>query len=284
MWSADLLKGFMKGSLKIELADKGLHQRAAGRAGGRFPVGAAREREEALLGEILLEHVEAVGHQRERAVALLQLLEERHRQRRVAHRDGRERKGDGGPRGILRRRADLDERLRRVGASGDGQGGESRCRAAQQFLKAFVFLGELQRIDEIADVRLAVDAEKANRGRYRRLRLPRRGPLNRRERFERALVADLSERERRIILQRALELCNGGHRVDGVLRLVVAQRFDDGAPKEVLAAGHFALGRLPYARVVAERGERSNQRRPYELRRLLLERGDELGHQRFVGI
>src|SRR5262249_36188398 len=45
-----------------------------------------------------------------------------------------------------------------------------------------------------------------------------------------------------------------------------------------------ALERLPYARVVAERGERSNQRRPYELRRLLLERGDELGHQRFVGI
>ena len=89
-------------------------------------------------------------------------------------------------------------------------------------------------------MRLAVDAEQADGGRHRRLRLPRRRSLKRRQRLERALVADLAERQRRIVLQRAVELRDRRQRVDRVLRLVVAERLDDGAAEEVFAAADFA--------------------------------------------
>src|SRR5438874_6556257 len=155
-------------SLEIELADERLHQRAAGRVGGRFPVRPAREREEALLGEILLEHVEALGHQGERSVSIRQLFEQRHRQRRVPQRDGCEGERDGCARRILRWNADVDERLRRFAVSGYRQCGEPGGRAAQQFLEPFVLVRELEHLDEIADVRLAVDPEETNGGGDRR--------------------------------------------------------------------------------------------------------------------
>src|SRR5207248_10518669 len=74
----------------------------------------------------------------------------------------------------------------------------------------FVLVGELQHVDEIADVRFAIDAEQADRRRNRRLRRPRGRALERRERLERALVADLSERHRRI--DRKSTRLNSSHR------------------------------------------------------------------------
>ena len=62
-----------------------------------------------------------------------------------------------------------------------------------------------------------------------------------------------------------------GHRVRG---LVLAERLDHGAAEEVLAAGGLAHERLLHRRVVAERGQRADERRPDELRQLRVELGD----------
>jgi hypothetical protein len=96
-------------------------------------------------------------------------------------------------------------------------------------------------------VRLTVDAEEADRGRNRRLGLARRGALEGGERIDRALVADLPQRQGRIVLQRAIELRDGGQRVKGPQRLVVAERFNDGAAENILAARDLANQRLPDA-------------------------------------
>ena len=115
---------------------------------------------------------------------------------------------------------------------------------AKQILEAGVLVRELQRFHQIVFVAGAVDVEEADGGRDRRLRLPRRRALDGRQRLERALVADLPQRERGIVLQRAIELGDGRQRVEGVLRLVVAERLDHGAAEEVLAAADVAHERL----------------------------------------
>ena len=63
----------------------------------------------------------------------------------------------------------------------------------------------------------------------------RGGALQRGKRLERSLVADLSQRQHRIVLQRAIELGDLGERREGVGALVVADRLDDGAAEEILA-------------------------------------------------
>ena len=57
-------------------------------------------------------------------------------------------------------------------------------------------------------MRLAVHVEQADRGRDRRLR-GAAPTLNRRQRLERPLVANLAQRQRRIVLQRTVELGDG---------------------------------------------------------------------------
>ena len=108
-------------------------------------------------------------------VAIRQLLEQRHRQRRVAERDGAERERDRRAGRVLRRHAESNERLRGFGVTGDGERAKAGGGAAQQFLEAGILVRELQRVDEIALVRLAVDVEQADRGGDRRLRGLRRG-------------------------------------------------------------------------------------------------------------
>src|SRR5207253_5453460 len=169
---------------EVEFADEGLHQRATGRRFGRFPVGPAGEGKKALFLEILLEHVEAVGDQRERAVAIAHLLEERQRLRRVSQGDGRHRERNRRARRILRGNAGVDQRVRRLYAAGDRERAEARGRGAQQVLESLVRGGELQDVAQITDVRFAVHAEEADRGGNRRLRRPRRGALDGRERLE----------------------------------------------------------------------------------------------------
>ena len=56
----------------------------------------------------------------------------------------------------------VEQRLSRLGLAGDRQRAETGGGAAQQLLKAGVLVGELQRLDEIALVRPAVDAEQAD--------------------------------------------------------------------------------------------------------------------------
>src|SRR6267142_5103295 len=68
---------------EVQLADERLHQRPPGRAFGRVPVAAPRNREETLLVEIFLEHVEALGEQPDRLLAIQALLEHRDCERRV---------------------------------------------------------------------------------------------------------------------------------------------------------------------------------------------------------
>src|SRR5579872_5434294 len=142
---------------EVQFADERLHQRAARRALGRIPVGAPHQREEALLVEILFEHVEPLGDERDRRIAIGALLEERQHQRRIAQRDGAERKGDRRARGILRRTSDLDQRSGRLRVTENRERAEPRGRAAQQLLVAGVLVGELQRVGEEAFVRLAID-------------------------------------------------------------------------------------------------------------------------------
>ena len=139
------------------------------------------------------------------------LLEHREHQRRVAQRNHRRApappaRGSDPATGCRRRTA----RRRRVGAPGDAERAEARRGAAQQLLEADVLVRELQGLDQIALVRLAVDAEQADRRGDRRLRRLRRGALQPGQRLERPLVADLAERHRRIVEQRAVELGDAG--------------------------------------------------------------------------
>src|SRR5438046_6010271 len=115
------------------------------------------------------------------------------------------------------------------------QGAETRRRAPQELLESDVAVRELQRLDEIVFMRVAIHAEEANRCCNRRLRGSQSAPLQRRQRFERALVADSSQRDSRIVLQRTFELRNGVDRIEGVVSFVIAQRLDDRASKEILA-------------------------------------------------
>ena len=79
---------------------------------------------------------------------------------------------------------------------------------------------------------------------------------------------------------------DGGDRVERVVRLVVAERLDDRAAEEVLAAADVANERLPHAsdrrRCGGERARRATGRDEFGL--LLVERGKQLRHQRRIGI
>src|SRR5258707_221327 len=95
---------------EIERADERLHQTAARRALGRFPVGPPRQGEEALFVEILFEHVEPFGQQRDRLIAVGapgRALEQFQHERRVPQRDGSECQRDRRAGRIARRDADL---------------------------------------------------------------------------------------------------------------------------------------------------------------------------------
>src|SRR5262249_62323430 len=127
-----------------------------------------------------------------------------------------------------------------------------------QFLITLVLVGELQGLDQIADVLVAVHAEQADAGGDRRLGRLGCRTLQCGQRLERALVAELPERQRRIILQRTLELGDAVDRVERELRLVIAERFDDGAAEEVLAARDLWDEGLSDARILGERGQRAN--------------------------
>ena len=213
----------------------------------RVPIGAAGGGEERFLVEILLEHVEAFGHELDGAIAIGVLPENRQHQRRIAQGNRSERQRHGCTRRIVaRRNADLEQGVDRlIVAPGYGQGAEACRRAAQQFLESEVAIGELQRLDQIVLVRAAIHAEHTDRRGDGRLRLAGRRLLQRRQRRERALVPDLSERQRRIVLEGAVELRNLDERVVGVERLVVAERLDDGAPKIIFAAPDFPEQGLP---------------------------------------
>ena len=90
----------------------------------------------------------------------------------------------------------------------------------------------------------AVHAQQADCGRDWRLRSTRRAPLQRNERFERALVADFSQCQHGIVLQRPIELCDADEGLHGVSGLVVAKRFDHCTTEEVHTAVHVDEQRL----------------------------------------
>ena len=75
----------------------------------------------------------------------------------------------------------------------------------------------------------------------------RRRPLQRGERVERSLVADLADRQDGIILQRPIQLRDLRQRRQRVRGLVVAERLDDGAAEEVLPLHHQAVQRVAHA-------------------------------------
>src|SRR5439155_24290791 len=109
-------------------------------------------------------------------------------------------------RGIARGDADFDERIDSLRAARDAERAERRRRTPQQFLESDVLVRELQRLDQVILVRVAVDAQEADRAGDGRLRAPRGRALQARQDLDRALVPDLAERDRRIHLQRAIEL------------------------------------------------------------------------------
>ena len=102
--------------------------------------------------------------------------------------------------------------------------------------------------------------------------------------FDGALVAELPERDRRVDLQRPVQLRHGNDGVVGVLRLVVAERLDDRAPEIVLPAADLPRQRRSHPRVAALRRERPNERRPDELADFGVERREEGRQQRRIGM
>ena len=100
------------------------------------------------------------------------------------------------------------------------------------------------------------------------------------ERAERALVADLAERRRRIVLQRTVELGDLGQPRNRRGDLVVADRFDHGAAEEIDAARRVANQHLGDLGILRHRGERANQRRADELAFFLVERGQHPRRER----
>ena len=85
-----------------------------------------------------------------------------------------------------------------------------------------------------------------------------------------------------------------GDRVEGIRRLVVAERLDHDAAKKILAAADVADERLLDAgrlergsrsrKRPRERRERADQRRTDELRLLFVERGEQRRHHRAIRV
>src|SRR5262249_10601254 len=148
--------------------------------------------------------------------------------------------------------------------------GQAGRRGPQQILIARILVGVGQRLAQKLLVRAAVDAEQADGRRDRRLAGGGRGFLQFGERRQPATVADLADRDRRILLQRAIELRHGVDRAERVARFVVTQCFDGGAPKEILSARYFLDERLLNARIRPERGERAHELGPHEFGGLLV--------------
>ena len=147
----------------------------------------------------------------------------------------------------------------------------ARDARAQQILEALVVDRELHRVDHELLVRLAVDAEQADRRGDGGLPHARRGLLQGLQRFERALVAQLAHRQDGVFLQRPVALRDFGDRRERVGRVIVAERFDDRAAIEVLAAQDERGQRGLDRGIVAVGGQRAGQRRTDELPVLLVE-------------
>ena len=140
----------------------------------------------------------------------------------------------------------------------------------------------------------AIDAEEADGRRNRRLLVARGGALQAGQRLERAFVADLSQREGGIVLERAFERGAGGDGVEGIRRLVVAERLDHDAAEKILPPTDVPHQRLLDASRLGrrcgnrkhpgERRERPDERRPDELRLLLVERGEQRRHHRAIRV
>ena len=133
-------------------------------------------------------------------------------------------------------------------------------------------------------MRSAIDAEQTDRRSDRRLRLTGRRLLKTCKRLERPRRPDLAKRHRRIVLQRSIELRDGRNGVDSVRGLVVAERFDHGAPKEILASGDLTQQRLTGAGALLvggrrERRHRTHERGPDELALFLVQRCQKLREQ-----
>src|SRR4029077_5232133 len=102
-----------------------------------------------------------------------------------------------------------------------------------QLLEADVLVRKLQAVNQVALVRPAIDAEQADCCGDRRLCLTGHRLLKARESFQRPRRPDLAKCQRRVVLQRSIELRDGGNRVDSVGGLIVAERLDDSTSKEI---------------------------------------------------
>ena len=201
-------------SSELQLADQRLHQPRARRSVGALPVGAARRSRRTAPPRNPLRACRtprassAIAASRSGALSSSVSISGVLRSATVA-----ERERDRRARRIARRDADVEQRRRprrRARRRRARQGPTAAPRSSSW--KPVVLVGELQRLDQIVLVRLAVDAEQADRRGDRRLRRSRRRPLQRGQRLERALVADLAQRQHRIVLQRPVELGDRGDR------------------------------------------------------------------------
>ncbi len=199
------------------------------------------------------------------------------------HGAGGQRHGRAGR--IARRHARIEQRRERVGPAGHRDRGKRGGRRPHQLLEADVRDREAKRVSDETLVRAAVHAEEADGRRDRGLVLPRRRPLQLRERAERALVSDLAERHHRVVLQRALEHGHTLDRAEGLGFLVVAERFDRDAAEEVLAAIHERQeGRARLRIEPAVGGDGAGQLGPHELRLLRVECLQQQRRDRLVGV
>ena len=126
-------------------------------------------------------------------------------------------------------------------------------------------------------MRVAVDAHETNRGRNGRLRFPRPAALQRRERFQRALVLQLPKRNHGVDLQRSTEPRDLQERFQRIRRVIVAERLDHGAPEVVLAPAHLLQQRFTHARIAALGRECAHERRSHKFAVFAIERLQQHG-------
>ena len=133
-------------------------------------------------------------------------LEQRNQQRGVPDGYGCRGERHGRARRVLRWDADIEERARGLAIPGRRPAGASAAAALRtsDWKPGGVFR-EREAADQEAAVRLTVHAQQADGRGNRRLRVLRRSALQARQHGERLPVSHLPQRQRRIVLQRALE-------------------------------------------------------------------------------
>ena len=113
---------------------------------------------------------------------------------------------------------EIEQRSGRVGVPVLCERPERLRGRSQQFLVTDVLRSERSRLENVALVEVAIRAEQTNGRRDLGLQILRRGLLKAGERRQRSFVANLPDRQNRVLLQRAIELRHRRNRRQRIIR------------------------------------------------------------------